>query len=443
MKKTLCAALLLAAASVQAQPVITSWKMNNNGQKASYWAVSSGMPPTYTFTVATDSADALKVCYNADTVWLYSRDMTDSMGKWLNPNNPSGQPTVHRFTRNPQAATGTHTISPKVGEIGMLINGIHVYGLGDAYSWNGTSNVQGPGGAGIWNREVGKGEGVSLDNTLGAHPQQGGVYHTHVAPYKLWNRQPTSQHSPIVGWAFDGYPIYGPYGYSSPMDASSAVARMKTGYSLRNITTRTAYADTPGGGVTTTQVGPPVSTTYPIGTYVEDYEWKKSNVGDLDEYNGRYCVTPEFPTGTYAYFVTIDAAGTPVFPYYIGVYYKGVTDTKNFPAGPGGNGLSIPSYLSSCRYATGSGVGVAGVSASNAPLKIFPNPAAGGHITISGNGHTFNFVTVADMQGRRIYAASLEGTKDHSIQLPGPGIYLVRCDDASGAPAQVRRIVVP
>ena len=32
---------------------------------------------------------------------------------------------------------------------------------------------------------------------------------------------------------------------------------------------------------------------------------------DLDEFNGRWCVTPEFPRGTYAYFTAIDAA--PIF----------------------------------------------------------------------------------------------------------------------------------
>ena len=39
---------------------------------------------------------------------------------------------------------------------------------------------------------------------------------------------------------------------------------------------------------------------------------------DLDEYNGRWCVTPEFPNGTYAYFVSISSNGTPMFPYNIG-----------------------------------------------------------------------------------------------------------------------------
>jgi hypothetical protein len=44
---------------------------------------------------------------------------------------------------------------------------------------------------------------------------------------------------------------------------------------------------------------------------------------DLDEYNGRFCVTPDFPGGTYAYFVAIDAGGVPAYPYNIGRTFYG------------------------------------------------------------------------------------------------------------------------
>ena len=40
-------------------------------------------------------------------------------------------------------------------------------------------------------------------------------------------------HSPIIGWAFDGNPIYGPYGYSDPTDQSSSIARLSTSYRLK------------------------------------------------------------------------------------------------------------------------------------------------------------------------------------------------------------------
>ena len=39
------------------------------------------------------------------------------------------------------------------------------------------------------------------------------------------------------------------------------------------------------------------------GTFLADYEYVKK-LGDLDECNGRITVTPEYPDGIYAYFLT-------------------------------------------------------------------------------------------------------------------------------------------
>ena len=62
---------------------------------------------------------------------------------------------------------------------------------------------------------------------------------------------------------------------------------MRSGYSLK----------------TTRENGPPIS-TFPLGFFVEDYEYLGD--GDLDENNGRYCITPDYPKGTFAYFATIN-----------------------------------------------------------------------------------------------------------------------------------------
>ena len=97
---------------------------------------------------------------------------------------------------------------------------------------------------------------------------------------------------------------------------------MRSGYSLK----------------TTRENGPPIS-TFPLGFFVEDYEYLGD--GDLDENNGRYCITPDYPTGTYAYFATInpsenETSGTfknfrsPVFPYLIGANYAAKPDDWNF-----------------------------------------------------------------------------------------------------------------
>jgi hypothetical protein len=106
------------------------------------------------------------------------------------------------------------------------------------------------------------------------------------------------------------------------------------------------------------QSGPTVSTSYPFGRYMEDNDflgdltnaatgqpYQQGVDYDLDQYNGRYCVTPDYPNGTYAYFVAISSNGTPVFPYNIGRAYYGSptggslttiseTVTTNYEGGP-------------------------------------------------------------------------------------------------------------
>ena len=128
-----------------------------------------------------------------------------------------------------------------------------------------------------------------------------------------------AQHSPIIGWALDGAPIYGPYGYTNPLQVS-AIKKMASGW--KKLTTsafpseRTAtFAD---GGLIN---------QYGIGEFAEDYVWTSTGA-DLDENNGRYCITPEFPNGVYAYFMTVSLTDkTQGFPYFIGPYYAGKIDT--------------------------------------------------------------------------------------------------------------------
>jgi len=124
----------------------------------------------------------------------------------------------------------------------------------------------------------------------------------------------TSQlvHSPILGYAFDGNPIYGPYGYSNSLDSNSAVARMTSSYSLKP-----------------NRLDGPSIDTYPLSSFVEDFEYIHRS-GSLDENNGRFCVTPEYPSGTYAYFMTISADNTPVYPYVIGDNFYSLPVDSNY-----------------------------------------------------------------------------------------------------------------
>ena len=222
----------------------------------------------------------------------------------------------------------------------------------------------GPGiqGDGIWVRNAGWGEGQTFDSCVGHQPGDG-QYHHHATPNCLRAQLDDNieavrttrngavyrekaapwRHSPILGWAFDGYPIYGPYGYSEPMNPASAVQRMRSGYRLRNVTARTTLPDwslpthpNVPQQLSTSQYGPAINRQFPLGRYLEDFE-HVAGVGDLDQYNGRFAVTPEFPQGTYAYYITIEANGTPAFPYIIGGQANGTYS--------GGRAQTVPSSV--------------------------------------------------------------------------------------------------
>ena len=116
-------------------------------------------------------------------------------------------------------------------------------------------------------------------------------------------------HSPIVGFAYDGNPIYGPYG-----QVGSDFRRIRSSYAKRI--------------EPNTLLRPP---GFPDGFFTQDYYYDKA-IGDLDEHNGRYCKTPEFPDGVYAYFSTIDnnAISNPEYPYLVGEEFRDYVITENY-----------------------------------------------------------------------------------------------------------------
>ena len=115
--------------------------------------------------------------------------------------------------------------------------------------------------------------------------------------------------SNIIGWAYDGNPIYGPFVYSDPQDTNSAAKRVTSGYELDS----SAVIDRPSD--------------FDPGYFKEDYKF--TNNGDLDEFNGMFAKTPEFPNGVYAYYATLDGTNNPQFPYFIGDKYRSNTLSEN------------------------------------------------------------------------------------------------------------------
>ena len=167
-------------------------------------------------------------------------------------------------------------------------------------------------------------------------------------------------HSPLIGFAYDGFPVYGAYAYKNT-DGTGGIVRMKSSYSLRNITVRnTLYTST----VTVTS-GPPVNTTYPLGSFKEDYGFATPLAPDyLDEHNGRFCKTPEYPNGIYCYFATVDANWNSAYPYLVGPTYYGTKVA-----------LKVTSITETVTTYTSAATAINENHVNEVNVNVFPNPA--------------------------------------------------------------------
>lgn len=359
----------LAAQHSMAQgPDITSWMQNTTIH--GYGG--------YLTNVQLVQYDATDVFVSATCIPGYD------IGPWPgDPNIPANLNFVYKLTRNPVPNTGTLT-AVGLGHVGVWKNGVSIFNTQDAMSYN---------NLGIWHQNAYVFEGSSFDNCLG-HPAPGGEYHHHVSPKCLYDITDSTHHSPIIGYAFDGYPVYGAYGYTDT-NGTGPIKRMRSGFQLRSITQRHTLPD--GTPLSVADYGPDVSTTYPLGSYQEDYVFT-SGSGDLDVHNGRWCKTPDYPAGTYCYFVTLDATLAPQYPYTIGLTYYGIVQAGN--TGPGG-GHNVPPGGTTIYSGT---TGVAAVDTKTFSTEIFPNPAAN-YINlfiqpIASNNFT---VTIADEAGKTVF----------------------------------------
>jgi hypothetical protein len=319
-------------------PEVTSWKLNLPNETG-----YKGIP-----------SNVQKVQYSADNVYVSCTCIPGyDIGPWAgNPNDAVNQDFTFKLTRHPQVNTGAKTVTPN-GHIGVWTNGVSIFNAKDARSYNNQN---------VWFQNALVVEGLSFDDCLG-HPAPNGEYHHHVNPTCLYDDADSTQHSPIIGYAFDGYPIYGAFAYQNT-DGAGKITRMRTSYRPRNITQRTSLPD--GTPLTANQYGPDVSLQSPLGTYIQDFEFV-AELGDLDEYNGRYSITPEYPAGTYAYFVTIDATGYPEYPFTLGPTYYGIVPAGN--TGPQ-SGHNVPTETVVTYDPTG------GVEEADArTLSVYPNPA--------------------------------------------------------------------
>lgn len=222
-------------------------------------------------------------------------------GRFPNANNPNSirqQSVSYRVPLNPEYHS--RTIALGLWPFGVAINGVP-FDPGAAEFWRRNPNSG-------WQYEaLGGGVNLGVDRN-NAHVQPTGSYHYHGLPIGLLERYEDSTVPVLLGYAADGFPIYGPYGYIKPDDEHSAMRRLSGSYQVK----RGRRPDGPSG--------------HYDGSFVQDYEYVVG-LGDLDACNGRTGVTAEYPDGTYYYVITDS------FPF-IPRCFHGTPD-RSFMRGPG------------------------------------------------------------------------------------------------------------
>jgi hypothetical protein len=396
------ALLITAVAGAQTNPVITGWMQNTTNIKGRHYVNGNSTPINDNVL-----ANIQSVKYSTNSVYIATNGIPAYItGPFLdgNPSLATSQATIFKFPLNPVQNTGTPSPTT-MGNIGIFINGVALFDYRDGVSWQSTSSSLKGGplggtGDGIWNRDAVVAERAGFDCAKG-HPAMGN-YHHHQNPsaFKLdLNVVSTicnlydadglyvidsSKHAPLIGFAYDGFPIYGAYAYKN-VDGTGGIVRMKSSYTLRNITTRTS--------------GPNVNANYPLGYFREDYQYNatSANTPDyLDEHNGRFCVTPEYPNGIYCYFATVDEKWNSAYPYAVGPTFYGVKSAAK-----------VNSITETVTTYTPSTTSVFNLN-EELNMVVFPNPSSEFiAVQTAGITHSDMEVNLYDMNGKLLERKTL------------------------------------
>ncbi len=208
---TLLFACLVTCSVCQAQP--DSKALEGLKPIGGFWYVMPGEPAVYFYKDAAryldlftyhakdsnkDGIPNLKLSHDERCLIIesqgYPNHPTAVFPNSGNPNSMKVQQFVFRLPLVPQKANRIITVP--MGAIGMALNGVVFF---NPFEMGGMNAVEGY--SEVW-----------LDSCCG-HPQQTGIYHYHKYPSCVKSPFPDDgkQHSPVIGFAWDGYPMYGPY----------------------------------------------------------------------------------------------------------------------------------------------------------------------------------------------------------------------------------------
>ena len=211
-------------------------------------------------------------------------------GQYPNQGNPNTIGVHTEVRRVPKAPVKTD-IPSEMAEFGITLDGIKLdRDTAESYrnerQWNYEALTPG-----MARRLSGDARFAWLGSDCNnAHVQPGGSYHYHGPPRALLRELTAGaeiEDMVLGGFAADGFPFYLFYGYEDPGDPASGLVAVEASWDLRPGERATA----PGGAHD--------------GTFREDWQYVEGS-GDLDECGGRFGVTPEFPDGTYHYYLTSD-----------------------------------------------------------------------------------------------------------------------------------------
>ncbi len=222
-----------------------------------------------------------------------------------NPNQALPQSLAFRVPLAPTAGPS----EAGLGHVGVAWNGVSLFNPSDARDIGGCTG----------NAAYLESDGV---DDYGGHPTGQGEYHYHTGDFlrragELGLSNQPGAHSSLVGYAFDGVPIYGSYGFA----ADGSIAELRSCYRLKQ--ERDCCQDGPRCSTDSTFDGKPLQ----MGAFVEDFEFDEaaSAAGDcdLDEFNSRVAATPEYASPVRVYVMTFDGEGHAAFPFIFGTRYWG------------------------------------------------------------------------------------------------------------------------
>lgn len=300
---------------------------------------------------ANDSTNA--VCFEeiANTRRIYTNNIPDhAYGPFMGPNDIAGQDFEYNMCLYPTLNTVPTPLSEDTTS--MACGGGIVFGLshqGVLYSpfarlyFVNTSTL-----AENLNFEIEAEFTLTMDLN-GGHVNVLSRYHYHNVPIDYLTNDLNvngSSHSPLMGYAADGFPIYYKYLYTDPMDSFSGITGFQSDYQMLT-------GMRPGDGVSAP--GGPYD-----GTYIQDYQQIPAQ-SELDECGGRFGVTPEYPNGTYYYVLTDN------WPY-IPRCLMGQYIDNSFKIGP-----NCPASTAAADCALQSTMGIDQIK-DEIGLSFFPNP---------------------------------------------------------------------